>query len=71
MLGYLCNIGLVLACLPNEVQMSLHHLAKPSGIPILSQILLCTLVIPIFHLFKFERGREGGREGGRERERNL
>ena len=59
--GGLCNnIGLVVGCLPSvstytvHVYMSLHQLAvrtQPSGITILSPVLL---VIPIFPLFKFE-----------------
>ena len=53
------NIGLVLVCIPSgstDVAASpSQYMIQPSGIPILSPVLLCMLAIPIlFLLFKFE-----------------
>ena len=54
--GDLCdNIG---ACLPrgstNASASPSQYMTQPSGIPILSPVPLCMLVIHIFPLFKFE-----------------
>ena len=51
-MGELCNnIGLMLVCLPSggtDVTASpSQYMNQPSGIPILSPVFLCTLVIPI------------------------
>ena len=60
MLEYLCdNIGLVLVYLPSgstDVTTSpSRYITQPSGIPILSPVLLCMLVIPIFPFLKIRR----------------